>query len=156
MDIFDSGQKFCSFLSIVLVDDVFSIYFICKLLIVANFKPWLRRRVLSLEAEQRPLTLPFWAPFLWSSWGKRVSLFCSMPRLFFIGIVVTTAGCLVGVATNFVSGIVTVGFLVGVDALAAPFLVGIEAMTVSFLGLSTFLTRGLVYIHHNYCNKIQP
>ncbi len=52
---------------------------------------------------------------------------------FFVGAVVTTAGCLVGVATIFVGGVAAVGFLVGVDALAAPFLVGVGAFTDSFL-----------------------
>ncbi len=56
---------------------------------------------------------------------------------FFVSVVVTTAGCLVGVATIFVGGVAAVGFLVGVDPLAATFLVGVEATTVSFLGVSS-------------------
>ncbi len=56
---------------------------------------------------------------------------------FFVGVAMTTAGCLVSVATIFVGGVAAVGFLVGIDAFAAPFLVGVEATTVSFLDASS-------------------
>ncbi len=62
---------------------------------------------------------------------------------FFVGVVVTMAGCLVGVATIFVGGIAAVGFLVGLDTLVAPFLVSVEATTVSFLGVSSSVGVGL-------------
>ena len=79
---------------------------------------------------------------------------------FFVGAVVTTTGCLVGVATKvmFFGGegfFGDVGFLVRVDALAAPlvgvdactasFLVGVDAFTVSFLvGVAAFTVSFLV------------
>ncbi len=74
---------------------------------------------------------------------------------FFVCIIARMAGCLVFVASIFVGGIAAVGFLVGVDALAAPFmvgieapvapfLVGVEATTISFLGVNFSVGVGLL------------
>ncbi len=63
---------------------------------------------------------------------------------FFVDVVVTTAGCLVCVATIFVGSVAAVGFLVGIDTLVASFLVGVEATTVSFLGVSSSVEVGLL------------
>ncbi len=108
---------------------------ICELLVVANFKLRLRQRAPLPEAEQRPVAFlgTFFVVFL----GEAGFFVPFDARTFFVGVVMTTAGCLLGVATIFVGGIAAVGFLVGVDALAAPFLVGVEATTVSFLGMSS-------------------
>ncbi len=76
---------------------------------------------------------------------------------FFIGVVVTTAGCLVGIATMiFVSGVAALGFLVGVDALMAPFLVGVEAMIVSFLGVRSSVGVGLLLGSELLCWEWDP
>jgi hypothetical protein len=75
---------------------------------------------------------------------------------FFVGVIVMTAGCLVGVATIFVGGVAAVGFLVGVDMLAAPFLVGIEATTVSFLGVSSSVRVGLLLGSELLCWEWAP
>jgi hypothetical protein len=115
---------------------------ICKSLVVANFKLRLWWRTPFPEAEQRPVVFlgTFFVVFL----GEAGLFVPFNATTFFVGVVVTTAGCLVGVATIFVGGVATVGFLVGVDALAAPFLVGVEATTVSFLRVSSSVGVGLL------------